>query len=213
MAKSCMHPVIRNRSIWLQDAELVRGLGRDIAAQALAAVCMCSGVSAAYDYLDFSGTHSSGLVPASSSGLHWPCYVIRPGRSYAVLSLAVQATPANWPNNHMGKEHQGWAFLLPTVTPEDAKSHFPDHVSCKVRCPTCKDQWSACSHVHVRSRWNPPAMAVQGSKEPGCQRACCGMAMRYDIQMSLKQSCLQVPSGIDYLRLTKVGQEEAAKEE
>lgn len=37
------------------------------------------------------------------------------------------ATPANWPNNHKGKEHEGWVFLLPTVTGDDAKKHFPRH--------------------------------------------------------------------------------------
>lgn len=30
------------------------------------------------------------------------------------------ATPANWPNNHESIGAKGWAFLLPTVTPEDA---------------------------------------------------------------------------------------------
>ncbi|CAL5219368.1 g1188 [Coccomyxa viridis] len=42
------------------------------------------------------------------------------------------ATPANWPLNHESINKKGWAFLLPTVTPEDAKKHFPDHHSCKV---------------------------------------------------------------------------------
>jgi len=46
----------------------------------------------------------------------------------------VQATPANWPYNHDSIGKKGWAFLLPTVTPEDAKTHFPDHHSCKVCC-------------------------------------------------------------------------------
>lgn len=37
------------------------------------------------------------------------------------------ATPANWPHNH--KEHgmEGWVFLLPTVTKDDAEKHFPEH--------------------------------------------------------------------------------------
>ena len=43
-----------------------------------------------------------------------------------------QATPANWPNNHESIDKKGWAFLLPTVSEEDAKKHFPDHHSCKV---------------------------------------------------------------------------------
>lgn len=34
--------------------------------------------------------------------------------------MYVQATPANWPNNHESIGAKGWAFLLPTVTPEDA---------------------------------------------------------------------------------------------
>ena len=46
------------------------------------------------------------------------------------------ATPANWPNNHESIDKKGWAFLLPTVTPEDAQKHFPGHHSCKVRMPT-----------------------------------------------------------------------------
>ena len=34
--------------------------------------------------------------------------------------VQVQATPANWPNNHESIGAKGWAFLLSTVTPEDA---------------------------------------------------------------------------------------------
>ena len=37
------------------------------------------------------------------------------------LSHVTQATPANWPNNHESIDAKGWAFLLPTVTPEDAE--------------------------------------------------------------------------------------------
>ena len=44
----------------------------------------------------------------------------------------LQATPANWPYNHDSIGKKGWAFLLPTVTPEDARTNFPDHHSCKV---------------------------------------------------------------------------------
>ncbi len=54
-----------------------------------------------------------------------------------VLLCVVQATPANWPYNHDSIGKKGWAFLLPTVTPEDAKTHFPDHHSCKVRILMC----------------------------------------------------------------------------
>ncbi|EIE23512.1 glutathione peroxidase [Coccomyxa subellipsoidea C-169] len=42
------------------------------------------------------------------------------------------ATPANWPNNHESIGKKGQAFLLPTVTPEDAKKYFPNHTSCLV---------------------------------------------------------------------------------
>ena len=37
------------------------------------------------------------------------------------IADAAQATPANWPNNHESIDAKGWAFLLPTVTPEDAE--------------------------------------------------------------------------------------------
>jgi peroxiredoxin 6 len=47
-------------------------------------------------------------------------------------SKASIATPANWPNNHEDQGMKGWVFLLPTVTPEDAKEYFPDHKVCKV---------------------------------------------------------------------------------
>lgn len=48
------------------------------------------------------------------------------------VGAILQATPANWPNNHESIGKKGWAFLLPTVTVEDAKKHFPDYHSCKV---------------------------------------------------------------------------------
>ena len=76
-------------------------------------------------------------MTAISSAVYSWCPASRPlAPKLQLLTCAcstMQATPANWPNNHQGKEHAGWAFLLPTVTPEDAKTHFPDHVSCKVR--------------------------------------------------------------------------------
>lgn len=37
------------------------------------------------------------------------------------------ATPANWPKNHKDLDMEGWVFILPTVTPEDAKEYFPEH--------------------------------------------------------------------------------------
>eukprot|EP00471_Norrisiella_sphaerica_P004845 CAMPEP_0184479902 /NCGR_PEP_ID=MMETSP0113_2-20130426/1438_1 /TAXON_ID=91329 /ORGANISM="Norrisiella sphaerica, Strain BC52" /LENGTH=269 /DNA_ID=CAMNT_0026858069 /DNA_START=231 /DNA_END=1040 /DNA_ORIENTATION=+ len=42
------------------------------------------------------------------------------------------ATPANWPNNHESIGMKGSVFLLPTVTDEDAKAHFPKHKTCQV---------------------------------------------------------------------------------
>lgn len=47
------------------------------------------------------------------------------------------ATPANWPENHAeleidGQKMKGSVFLLPTVSPEDAQQHFPDHKVCSV---------------------------------------------------------------------------------
>ena len=57
------------------------------------------------------------------------------------FGATLQATPANWPCNHDSIGKKGWAFLLPTVTPEDAKKHFPDHHSCKVHChPAMSDR-------------------------------------------------------------------------
>ena len=43
-----------------------------------------------------------------------------------------QSTPANCTINHESIDKKSWAFLLPTVSEEDAKKHFPDHHSCKV---------------------------------------------------------------------------------
>lgn len=42
------------------------------------------------------------------------------------------ATPANWPHNHESIGKKGWAFLLPTVSADDAKQHFPDLHLCEV---------------------------------------------------------------------------------
>lgn len=42
------------------------------------------------------------------------------------------ATPANWPHNHKEMGMEGWVFLLPTVTDQDAKEHFPEHKTCDV---------------------------------------------------------------------------------
>jgi len=42
------------------------------------------------------------------------------------------ATPANWPYNHQSIGMQGAAFLLPTVSKEDAETYFPKHKTCEV---------------------------------------------------------------------------------
>lgn len=42
------------------------------------------------------------------------------------------ATPANWPFNHQSIGMQGSVFLLPTVSDDDAKKHFPNHHTCEV---------------------------------------------------------------------------------
>jgi 1-Cys peroxiredoxin 6 len=51
------------------------------------------------------------------------------------------ATPANWPENHADipmadgtrtDEFKGSVFLLPTVTPEEAKENYPNHHTCDV---------------------------------------------------------------------------------
>ena len=70
----------------------------------------------------------------------------------------------------MGKEHQGWAFLLPTVTPEDAKSHFPDHVSCKVCVPG--SQSSGMLVISVSARCAPDAKHSHGFCLLSASRSC-----------------------------------------
>jgi len=50
------------------------------------------------------------------------------------------ATPANWPNNHEDipfgdgrtTDFKGSVFLLPTVSPEEAKANYPNHHTCAV---------------------------------------------------------------------------------
>ena len=51
--------------------------------------------------------------------------VLSPSLALEALPASRQATPANWPNNHENIGAKGWAFLLPTVTPEDATAYFP----------------------------------------------------------------------------------------
>lgn len=42
------------------------------------------------------------------------------------------ALPANWPNNHESIGMKGSAFLLPTVTKDDAEKYFPGYHTCSV---------------------------------------------------------------------------------
>lgn len=65
-------------------------------------------------------------------------------RCVQALQLSYQksiATPANWPNNHADipladgtrtDEFKGSVFLLPTVSPEEAKEHYPGYHTCAV---------------------------------------------------------------------------------
>jgi alkyl hydroperoxide reductase subunit AhpC len=55
--------------------------------------------------------HASGRTPKDAGAVCLHCID---------ESRWMQATPANWPNNHESIDAKGWAFLLPTVTPEDA---------------------------------------------------------------------------------------------
>merc|ERR1712060_215123 len=52
------------------------------------------------------------------------------------------ATPANWPDNHESIGLKGSVFLLPTVSPEDAKQYFPDATTCAV--PSGKEYLRLC---------------------------------------------------------------------
>lgn len=65
-------------------------------------------------------------------------------RCVKALQLSYQksvATPANWPDNHKvvtdetGKKtdaYKGSVFLLPTVTDEEARKHYPGYHTCQV---------------------------------------------------------------------------------
>jgi len=69
------------------------------------------------------GTAVTRLCQAAGT----PCIVCRVvlglcslDTQYLRHHATVQATPANWPNNHESIDAKGWAFILPTVTQEDA---------------------------------------------------------------------------------------------
>ena len=66
------------------------------------------------------------------------------------------ATPANWPNNHESIDKKGWAFLLPTVTPEGRAEALPglprvqgSHALCDDRRPVLERPAMQC----VRDRY------------------------------------------------------------
>ena len=107
-------------------------------------------------------------VPHSQMELHYmlfccpPCPVSNSDTSKSKMAnLIMQATPANWPYNHDSIGKKGWAFLLPTVSPEDAQLHFPDHHSCKVTIASpalqhtlissesCRKVITVCTHLHM----------------------------------------------------------------
>ncbi|CEM38360.1 unnamed protein product [Vitrella brassicaformis CCMP3155] len=58
--------------------------------------------------------------------------IVRATKALQLSAKASIATPANWPNNHENIGKRGWVFLLPTVTEEDQKKHFPMCHTCKV---------------------------------------------------------------------------------
>ena len=90
------------------------------------------------------------------------------------VSSTLQATPANWPYNHDSIGKKGWAFLLPTVTPEDAKKHFPDHHSCKVYChPALRNMISSKAlQVHSSTGVDPSAAMSNDKRSIVCLGLC-----------------------------------------
>ena len=59
--------------------------------------------------------------------------------------------------SHESIDKKGWAFLLPTVSAEDAKKHFPDMHSCKV----CASSITPPQHASLKrlSTWLQNVMA------------------------------------------------------
>lgn len=119
-------------------------------------VCVCVCVLCRYGMLDPANKDDTGLPLTIRAvfiigpdlklklALNYPASV---GRNMAEIVRCIKAlqlsakssvaTPANWPNNHTeleidGVGMKGSVFLLPTVSPEDAKEHFPDHKVCNV---------------------------------------------------------------------------------
>lgn len=120
-------------------------------------------------------------------------------------AMRVQATPANWPYNHESIGKKGWAFLLPTVTPEDARLHFPDHHSCKVCQQLCTTH--SVAHVDAAFSW-ASACALQPTHCPMLNLLNLATVQGVHPHHTLHAAVgcdhfdLQVPSGVDYLRLT-----------
>lgn len=74
----------------------------------------------------------------------------------------MQATPANWPNNHENIGAKGWAFLLPTVTPEV-------HCYGLLRLPivVCR------THVQFMSSLSPAAPESESESAQRTLERCC----------------------------------------
>ena len=63
------------------------------------------------------------------------------GSPFLTSSVSICRTPANWPNNHEGIGKKGWAFLLPTVTPEASIPLLP--------FISFGNAWNACNTAAV----------------------------------------------------------------
>jgi hypothetical protein len=72
-----------------------------------------------------NSTRGSALIQGSA--LH-----LLPSLFKRAFCSFLQALPANWPNNHESIGMKGSAFLLPTVTKEDAEKYFPGFKTCAV---------------------------------------------------------------------------------
>ena len=64
-------------------------------------------------------------------------------------SLTSMSPVCNCSHESIGKK--GWAFLLPTVSKDDAAQHFPDHHTCQVSSPFCSDHDSFNQQCWCRS--------------------------------------------------------------
>ncbi len=62
-------------------------------------------------------SHTINLLTSANAGRNMD-EITRVVDALQLSARASVATPANWPNNHENIGAKGWAFLLPTVTPE-----------------------------------------------------------------------------------------------